>query len=258
MLLKLRILAIGLLFPLEFFAQTSTDSAERITMIRNTIDVFRQAVAENSSLFNGTEYVGYVARPAGHPFFETQNMVPANVYYDGVLFHDIPILYDLVNDQLIIDNHSKTRRIILNSEKVTYFEIGDHFFIRPQTDSAGGNAPGGFYERLYNGRTKVLVKRKKQVNTITSSEGIRESYDQYNYYDMTLPGVTSVEEASTRFNVRGGSADHNLVLCNNATVFNPSHFFGFFSAFNPDVAATGKQVAGFQNRIVLGSFDSGG
>ncbi|MGH2563016.1 MAG: carboxypeptidase-like regulatory domain-containing protein, partial [Ginsengibacter sp.] len=52
---------------------------------------------------------------------------------------------------------------------------------------------------------------------------------------LTLPGVTSVGEASTGFNVRGGSADQNLILFYGTTVYNPSHLLGFFSAFNPDV-----------------------
>ena len=52
---------------------------------------------------------------------------------------------------------------------------------------------------------------------------------------LTLPGVTSVGEASTGFNVRGGSADQNLILFSDATIYNPSHLFGFFSSFNPDV-----------------------
>jgi len=51
----------------------------------------------------------------------------------------------------------------------------------------------------------------------------------------SLPGVKTVGEASTGFNVRGGSADQNLILFNDAVIFNPSHFFGLFSAFNPDV-----------------------
>ena len=51
---------------------------------------------------------------------------------------------------------------------------------------------------------------------------------------LTLPGVTSVGEASTGFNVRGGAADQNLILFDGATVYNPSHMLGFFSAFNPD------------------------
>ncbi|HTJ13920.1 MAG TPA: TonB-dependent receptor [Dinghuibacter sp.] len=51
---------------------------------------------------------------------------------------------------------------------------------------------------------------------------------------LTLPGVTSASEGSTGLNVRGGAADQNLVLFNDATIYNPSHFFGFFTAFNPD------------------------
>jgi len=52
---------------------------------------------------------------------------------------------------------------------------------------------------------------------------------------LTLPGVQSVGEATTGFNVRGGSADQNLILLNDATIYNPSHFFGFFSAFDPEI-----------------------
>src|ERR1700712_4124267 len=50
-----------------------------------------------------------------------------------------------------------------------------------------------------------------------------------------LPGVKTVGEASTGLNVRGGSADQNLILFNDVTIFNPAHFFGLFSAFNPEV-----------------------
>ncbi|RUA33418.1 MAG: TonB-dependent receptor [Bacteroidetes bacterium] len=51
----------------------------------------------------------------------------------------------------------------------------------------------------------------------------------------TLPGVSTVGELSSGFNVRGGEAGQNLILQDNATIYNPSHLFGFFSAFNPDL-----------------------
>ncbi len=51
---------------------------------------------------------------------------------------------------------------------------------------------------------------------------------------LMLPGVTSVGEAASGFNVRGGSADQNLVILDDAPVFNTSHVFGLFSAFNDD------------------------
>ena len=51
---------------------------------------------------------------------------------------------------------------------------------------------------------------------------------------ILLPGVTNAGEASSGFNVRGGAADQNLILLDEAIIFNSSHLFGFFSVFNPD------------------------
>jgi hypothetical protein len=52
---------------------------------------------------------------------------------------------------------------------------------------------------------------------------------------LTLPGVQTVGEGTVGLNVRGGSTNQNLILFNDAIVYNPSHLFGFFSTFNPDV-----------------------
>jgi hypothetical protein len=52
---------------------------------------------------------------------------------------------------------------------------------------------------------------------------------------LLIPGVQSVGEGSAGFNVRGGSADQNLILLYGAPVYNSSHFFGFFSAVNSDI-----------------------
>lgn len=51
---------------------------------------------------------------------------------------------------------------------------------------------------------------------------------------LLLPGVTSAGEGASGFNVRGGSVDQNLILLDEATIYNSSHLFGFFSVFNPD------------------------
>jgi hypothetical protein len=51
---------------------------------------------------------------------------------------------------------------------------------------------------------------------------------------LTLPGVKTVGEAAAGFNVRGGAADQNLILLDGSTIYNPFHFFGFFSSFNPE------------------------
>ena len=52
---------------------------------------------------------------------------------------------------------------------------------------------------------------------------------------LSLPGVTTVGEASSGYNVRGGATDQNLILFNGGTVYNPSHLFGLFTSFNSDM-----------------------
>ena len=59
-----------------------------------------------------------------------------------------------------------------------------------------------------------------------------------------LPGVSNGGEGSGGFNVRGGSTDQNLILLDEATLFNSSHLFGFFSVFNPDAIKNIKLYKG--------------
>lgn len=75
---------------------------------------------------------------------------------------------------------------------------------------------------------KLTIKTIRQVPVVFGEADILRVV-------TTLPGVTSAGEAGTGFNVRGGSADQNLILFNESTIYNPSHVFGFFSAFNPDI-----------------------
>ena len=70
----------------------------------------------------------------------------------------------------------------------------------------------------------------------------------------TLPGVSTAGELASGFNVRGGESGQNLVLQDGAIIYNPSHLFGFFSAFNPDMVSNvtlykGGGPANFGGRI---------
>lgn len=61
---------------------------------------------------------------------------------------------------------------------------------------------------------------------------------------LLLPGVSNAGEASSGFNVRGGAADQNLILLDEATLYNASHLFGLFSVFNPDAVKSLKLYKG--------------
>ncbi|MEO8414950.1 MAG: carboxypeptidase-like regulatory domain-containing protein [Ginsengibacter sp.] len=78
------------------------------------------------------------------------------------------------------------------------------------------------------GMDKISIVAMKQVPAIMGEVDVLRTI-------LTLPGVKSVGEASTGLNVRGGATDQNLILFNGANIYNPSHLFGFFSAFDPDL-----------------------
>ena len=71
---------------------------------------------------------------------------------------------------------------------------------------------------------KLSVKTIKQIPVVLGEADIIKSI-------ILLPGVTSAGEGASGFNVRGGSADQNLILLDEAIVFNSSHVFGLFSVF---------------------------
>src|SRR5450755_3509095 len=92
-------------------------------------------------------------------------------------------------------------------------------------------------EKLSNIRGVQMGVQKLDIKTLKQVPVVFGETDLLRVLE-TLPGVKSVGEASTGLNVRGGSADQNLILFNDATIFNAAHFFGLFSAFNPDVVKT--------------------
>ena len=61
---------------------------------------------------------------------------------------------------------------------------------------------------------------------------------------LLLPGVSNAGEGSSGFNVRGGAVDQNLILLDEATIYNSSHLFGLFSVFNPDAIKNLKLYKG--------------
>jgi hypothetical protein len=75
---------------------------------------------------------------------------------------------------------------------------------------------------------------KMNIKTIKSMPAFMGEADVVKSISMQ-PGITTVGEGSSGFNVRGGGIDQNLVILDEAPVYNSSHLFGFFSVFNPDV-----------------------
>jgi hypothetical protein len=89
-------------------------------------------------------------------------------------------------------------------------------------------------QKISNVRGTQMGVQKLDIKTVKQVPVVFGEADVLRVVTL-LPGVKTVGEASTGLNVRGGSSDQNLILFNDATIYNPAHFFGMFSAFNPEL-----------------------
>lgn len=87
------------------------------------------------------------------------------------------------------------------------------------------------------GMNKLDIKQIQKMPALLGEADVIKSV-------QTLPGVTTVGEGASGFNVRGGNIDQNLILLDEAPVYNSSHLFGLFSVFNPDAVKDLKLMKG--------------
>ncbi|HTL07215.1 MAG TPA: hypothetical protein VL307_03120, partial [Chitinophagaceae bacterium] len=141
-------------------------------------------------LFNGIEYLRSSHGVQGTPFFLADSFFTGNVYYDGHLYERIPLHYDLVTDDVITQNYAQNNELKLVPEKLQYFSLQDHFFVRITTDSTLPDfIKTGFYEQLYDGKMTVLAHHEKLARQFGAAADNTLRYTEYNSYYVLLKGV---------------------------------------------------------------------
>ena len=106
----------------------------------------------------------------------------------------------------------------LNLDMVESFTELDEVIVSGETDRNVATAVTG-----------VTVLEVESIKTIPLVLGERDILKAA----VTLPGISSAGEGAQGYNVRGGRSDQNLFLLDNGVIYNPTHFFGIFSALNP-------------------------
>jgi len=146
--------------------QSGNDSSTQLLIAQ-----FYQAVADNAFLYNGTEFTNADPAIKGDPYFLADALQKGKLVYNEVAYSDVPLLYDAWHDQLISQRYNNGVLMILISEKIKSFTIGNHQFTRLITNT-GPNAAltTGFYELIYDGNSQVLAKHHKQIYESNSLE----------------------------------------------------------------------------------------
>jgi len=119
------------------------------------------------------------------------------------------LLYDLVQDNVVIlqyavnrstasEEYKKIMRQDLVKNKLEWFTMPGHEFVRLIADSNATGMPGGFYERMYNGKVKLFVKRSKKYVEEVKGQELERRYEQTtNYYVQQNGKYYSVRSAKS-------------------------------------------------------------
>ncbi len=110
------------------------------------------------------------------------------------------------------------------------FEELQEVVIKAESDQAN-------FENLEMSTNKLEIKTILRTPMLFGESDLLRSL-------QLLPGVSTVGEGASGFNVRGGNVGQNLILLDEAPVYNSSHLFGFFSVFNPDAVKDVKLYKG--------------
>ena len=150
----------------------------------------QEPATADSRLYNGIEYIRNGTPAKGFAFFDMDSLQLGTVCYNGLLFHDIPMEYDLVEDKLVIPYFHNAFFISLISEKLSYFYIGNQRFRYIGTDKNTASLPSpGFYQELYRkGSTAALARREKKL-VFPSNHEDQARYTQQNTYFLLLDGL---------------------------------------------------------------------
>jgi hypothetical protein len=162
---------------------------------QDALSTYKKAVGENIPYNEGREFPGYGIKLDGHPFFVADQLSDGDIVYDGTLYTGVPMLYDLVADEVVIRPPGSQYLVRLSREKVPTFTFRGEEFFRADPDSTGQR----YYQSIYKGGVRVFAQKRKQLNHVTTSERAIDRFEQYDDYFILKDG--EITRVSSKNNV---------------------------------------------------------
>ncbi|TGE28296.1 hypothetical protein [Hymenobacter metallicola] len=151
----------------------------------------RQPLENTAALYSGPEYLNYeknYRNVTGHQFYLSSEEQLGDVFYDGALYRNVPLLYDIRLDQLVLKFPGSPFKLRLVEEKVNYFTVKGHRFVRYAGQNTTGDLPTGYYDVLFEGKTRVLAKRLKKWNEQITGGGVQVELQESNRFYLEKDG----------------------------------------------------------------------
>jgi hypothetical protein len=159
------------------YCQVGKGSNEELAL-KHAREIYSERLSEQSGIYRGIDYIGYPHRTKkGDPFFLSDAVRMGEIRYDGMLYKNVPMWYDLARKEVIVGYFDGFSKISLHSEKISDFLIENHHFINIQGDTASKHGlDEGFYDQIYKGKSEILVKRDKNFLISTDPDGLWMSF----------------------------------------------------------------------------------
>ncbi len=164
----------------------ATDSSNNQVAFYKAVSFYHQSLKPEAGLYNGIQYRPYdQTLKEGHPYFEYPIPVEGSVVYNNMLYEHLALQFDIVIEKLILTEPTHSYTIQLNNDRLAGFTLQNHHFIRLNGDSLeDAGLKAGFYELLYDGKTKLYKKQVKNIQEKLTTEVekyISEATDYYVY-----------------------------------------------------------------------------
>ncbi len=176
---------------------TVPDTSFYAAALKNNQQLYASGTGYQSRLVNGRQYFYYERLYKGDAYYMGYEWRPADISYDGVTYTNVPALYDVYKDVLVVQLPDKQDNYSLSGAKLAQFTLLGHTFIRIDADTINADFKPGFYDLLYLGKSLALAKTVKTLqNTgtkITDKSFVEEKtyYLKYNgiYYEAGSEGA---------------------------------------------------------------------
>lgn len=151
--------------------------------------LYRAATKDAQNLYNGRQYHIYDAREEEHQFFFDRKFEKGAVFYDGQRYDSIPMMYDIVRDELVIRHANGFETILLQSARVGFFTVHNHTYLQLKSgNEIGTGMKTGFYDLVYDGKSKTLVRRTKQRQEKINERKVIALFPQKNFFYVYANG----------------------------------------------------------------------
>ena len=171
------------------FSQNAEKENIAQLQVKNAVDLYNRYNANYAPVYNGESYIFYTVRMEGSPYFKSGDFSNGWVNFKGKKYDSLQLIYDITRNQLVTLYPDKISFITIQNQFVDSFFLSGHTFISLQEDHTENLYNSGFFDLLYNGKTRFLGKYDETLLTVIEGDGLITKFIKHNRFYVHKNGL---------------------------------------------------------------------